>query len=57
MGTYDGGTDIHHWEPVSVTTVTLDKLAMVPGELVYASVRAINKAGLVSSMIGYINWL
>ena len=48
VGSYEGGADIHSFSVVQDTSVTLDKLALVPGEMAYATVKAVNKAGLHS---------
>ena len=49
VGSYNGGADIHAFQQVSDNMVVLDKLALIPGSVAFASVRAVNRAGLVSS--------
>ena len=48
VGTYLGGADIHGFQEVFDTGVVLDKLALIPDQQAYTSVRAVNKAGLIS---------
>ena len=49
IGSYLGGTDIKDFVTVGKQErINLDKLALIPGEMAYATVRAKNHAGLTS---------
>ena len=48
VGTYPGGADIHGFQEVIGNSAVLNMLALIPGHEVYAAVRAINNAGLIS---------
>ena len=53
VGNYAGGADIHGFHIVYGERVILDNLALIPGQKAYASVRAVNRAGLISSEYNY----
>ena len=54
VGSYEGGTDLRGFTETMEGSISFDKLAMIPGQQAFATVRAVNRAGLVSGKIDFI---